>query len=93
MTKKYAKSCFSVKKLILTSEWCAEHPFAGGNTQHMAVPGPPKSTGQTTQAKQIGERAANKIGVQSWPTHPSLSSGSYPGRFDLELKYPNEINI
>ena len=27
------KSCFSFKKLILTSERCAEHPFAGQNTQ------------------------------------------------------------
>ena len=28
------KSCFSVKKLISTSQWHAEHPFAGQNTQH-----------------------------------------------------------
>ena len=30
------KSCFSVKKIILTSKQCAEHPFAGQNTQHNA---------------------------------------------------------
>ena len=29
------KSCFSVKKLISTSEQRAEHPFAGRNTQHI----------------------------------------------------------
>ena len=29
------KSCFSVKKSISTSEQCAEHPYAGQNTQHM----------------------------------------------------------
>ena len=29
MTLKYAKSCFSVKKLIWTSERHEEHPFAG----------------------------------------------------------------
>ena len=28
------KSCFSVRKFISTSEQCAEHPFAGQNTQH-----------------------------------------------------------
>ena len=31
------KSCFSIRKLILTSEWHAEHPFAGWNTQQAAV--------------------------------------------------------
>ena len=39
MTKKYAKSCFRVKKLILTSEQGAEHLFAGQNTQHTIVVG------------------------------------------------------
>ena len=34
MTKKYAISCFSVKKLISTSKRHGEHPFAGRNTQH-----------------------------------------------------------
>ena len=29
------KSCFSVRKSILTSKRRAEHPFAGQNTQHM----------------------------------------------------------
>ena len=29
------KSCFSVKKLISTSERCVEHPFAGQNTQQI----------------------------------------------------------
>ena len=29
------KSCFSVKKIISTSEWRAEHLFAGQNTQHI----------------------------------------------------------
>ena len=33
MTKKYVESYFSIKKLILTSERRAEHPFAGPNTQ------------------------------------------------------------
>ena len=33
MTLNYAKSCFDVKKLILTSERRAEHPFPGQNTQ------------------------------------------------------------
>ena len=31
--KNHAKSCFSVTKLISTSELRAEHPFAGRNTQ------------------------------------------------------------
>ena len=31
------RSCFSFKKLILTSEWRAEHPLAGQNSQHMCV--------------------------------------------------------
>ena len=42
MTLKYAKSCFSVKKLISTRKWRVEHPFAGRNTQqsgNKAVPG------------------------------------------------------
>ena len=30
------KSCFSVRKSISTSKRCAEHPFAGRNTQHAA---------------------------------------------------------
>ena len=34
MTKKNVKNCFCVKKLISTSKWHAEHPFAGRNTQH-----------------------------------------------------------
>ena len=34
MTKKYAKSCFSVKKFISTSKRHVKHPFAGRNTQH-----------------------------------------------------------
>ena len=34
ITKNNAKSCFSVKKLIPTSERGAEHQFAGQNTQH-----------------------------------------------------------
>ena len=33
MTEKDVKSCFSIKKLISTSEWCAEDLFAGQNTQ------------------------------------------------------------
>ena len=33
LIKKYAKSCFRVKKLISTSQRRAEHPFAGQNTQ------------------------------------------------------------
>ena len=28
------KSCFSIRKPISTSVQCAEHPFAGRNTQH-----------------------------------------------------------
>ena len=32
LTKKYAKSWFSVENLISTSEWHAQHPFAGQNT-------------------------------------------------------------
>ena len=28
------KCCFSVRKSISTSEWCAEHPFPDRNTQH-----------------------------------------------------------
>ena len=38
MTQKYTKSCFSVKKLILTSERRVEHPFAGRNTQQPLLP-------------------------------------------------------
>ena len=37
MTKKYAKSCLSVKKLISTSKQRAEHQFAGRNTQQMGI--------------------------------------------------------
>ena len=33
MTEIDGKSCFSVKKIILTSKPHAEHLFAGGNTQ------------------------------------------------------------
>ena len=33
MTLKYAKSYYSVKKLISTSKRREEHPFAGQNTQ------------------------------------------------------------
>ena len=29
------KSCFSLKKMISTSEWRAEHPLAGQNTQQL----------------------------------------------------------
>ena len=29
------KSCFSIKKIMLTSERCAEHPISGLNTQHL----------------------------------------------------------
>ena len=36
LTKKYAKSCFSIKKLITTSKRRKEHPFAGQNTQQEA---------------------------------------------------------
>ena len=36
-TLKYAKSCFSVKKLISTREWRGEHPFAGRNTQQLTT--------------------------------------------------------
>ena len=32
-----SKSCFSVKKLISTSERLAEHPFAGANTQQIKI--------------------------------------------------------
>ena len=35
MTLKCAKSYISVKKLISTSERCAEHPFVGRNTQQI----------------------------------------------------------
>ena len=31
------KSCFSIRKSILTREWCAEHPFAGQNTQQITL--------------------------------------------------------
>ena len=34
--KNHSKSCFSVKKLNLTSERHVEHPFAGRNTQQMS---------------------------------------------------------
>ena len=37
MTEKDVKSCFSVKKLISTSEQHAEHPLTGGNTQQVFV--------------------------------------------------------
>ena len=37
MTKKGVKSCFSIKKMISTSDWNAEHPFAGRNTQHFKL--------------------------------------------------------
>ena len=33
----HAKSCLSIKKLILTSERFAEHPFAGRNTQQKCM--------------------------------------------------------
>ena len=33
--------CFSVKKLILTSEWRAEHLFTGWNTQQVGCPSQP----------------------------------------------------
>ena len=29
------KTCFSIKKMILTNKLCVEHPFTGQNTQHM----------------------------------------------------------
>ena len=29
------KIVFRQKQMISTSEWCAEHPFTGQNTQHM----------------------------------------------------------
>ena len=35
--EKDVKSCFSVKKLISTSEWHVEHQFAGRNTQHPSI--------------------------------------------------------
>ena len=35
LLRKNAKSCFRVKKLISTSKRCAEHPFAGRNTQQI----------------------------------------------------------
>ena len=35
LTEKDIKSCFSIKKLIFTSKRCAEHPFAGKNTQQI----------------------------------------------------------
>ena len=38
LTKKFAKSCFSIKKLILTSKRPEEHPFPGQNTQQMVSP-------------------------------------------------------
>ena len=31
------KSCFIVRKSISTSKRCAEHPFAGQNTQHPLI--------------------------------------------------------
>ena len=35
MMEKHRKSCFSVKKMISTSEQHAKHPFVGQNTQHI----------------------------------------------------------
>ena len=29
------KSCFSIKKMMLTIQWLVEHPFAGQNTQQL----------------------------------------------------------
>ena len=34
LTEKDGKTCFSTEKFILTSKRCANHPFAGRNTQH-----------------------------------------------------------
>ena len=31
------KSCFSIRKSILTNKQGAEHPFAGHNTQHLRL--------------------------------------------------------
>ena len=33
--KNMKETCLNAKKLILTSERCAEHPFAGWNTQQV----------------------------------------------------------
>ena len=46
MTLEYAKKCFSVKNLILTSERRAEHPLAGRNTQQIITL--KKCVGKTT---------------------------------------------
>ena len=35
LAEKNVKSCFSIKQIILTSEWCADYPFAGQNTQQV----------------------------------------------------------
>ena len=37
ITEKDVKSCFSIKKLILTSERRAEHRFTGRNTQQSTL--------------------------------------------------------
>ena len=40
LTEVDEQSCFSAKKqkqMILTSKWRAEHPFAGKNTQQVAI--------------------------------------------------------
>ena len=42
MTEKDGKTCSSNKKMILISKWCAEHPFAGQNTQHLILFNPRK---------------------------------------------------
>ena len=34
---KNGKTCFMQKQRIWTSKHCAEHPFAGRNTQHMSI--------------------------------------------------------
>ena len=35
MTEKDGKSCFTIKKMISTSQWHAEHLYIGRNTQYM----------------------------------------------------------
>ena len=35
MTEREGKTCFSAKKMIMLSEWRAEHAFVGRNTQQL----------------------------------------------------------
>ena len=35
--KKIVLTLKVLKQMILTKQWCAEHPFAGQNTQHLKL--------------------------------------------------------